>query len=258
MNKTLIILVITFFSINVFSQNIKQDIQEIRGQFKWANSQKDFTKIVLENEEFEDNIPSEGCGLEGYYKDGVLYKIVESDMVSMASYTNEYYLKNNKLIFVFRKEVEYSAPISSGEKINTNTTYEERVYYKDGKIIRHLEKMKSVLTENIDFQKKFKKYKLLLDTKVKHEKEYTLLQGSWRNVDDNDDWYTIMGLRKDQYYKADIQDVCRFWFEGRYFYYHCVEENTTIRYEILKLTNNRLEMQNRLDGNVEIYEKIED
>jgi len=254
MNKTFIILVITFFSVNVFSQNIKQDIQEIREQFKWTNSQKQFIKIVLENEEFEDNVPSEGCGLEGYYIDGILYKIVESVMVSTALYTNEYYLKNNKLIFVFRKEVKFEVE----ENFENKTTYEERVYYKNGKTIRHLEKMKSVLSKNLDYKKKFNKLKLLLDIKVKHESDYNLLQGTWRNIDDNDDWYTIKGLRKDQYYKADIQDVCRFWFEEKYFYYHCIEENTTIKYKILKLTNNRLKMQNKFEGNIEIYEKIED
>jgi len=175
-------------------------------------------------------------------------------MVSTALYTNEYYLKNNKLIFVFRKEVKFEVE----ENFENKTTYEERVYYKNGKTIRHLEKMKSVLSKNLDYKKKFNKLKLLLDIKVKHESDYNLLQGTWRNIDDNDDWYTIKGLRKDQYYKADIQDVCRFWFEEKYFYYHCIEENTTIKYKILKLTNNRLKMQNKFEGNIEIYEKIED
>lgn len=252
--KNILTITLLFFIQSAISQTLEQNIQEIRTQFKWINSQKDFTKIVLENEEFEDQIPSEGCGLEGYYKNETLYKIVESDIVSMGAYTNEYYLKNNKLIFVFRKEVSFDP----NKNYKETTTYEERVYYKNDKVIRHLEKMTSVLSENLDYKKLFKKYKLLLDSKVKHKKEYNLLQGTWIKTDDIDDWFIISGLKREQYFMADFKETFRFWSDGQYIYFHSVARRDDVRYEILKLTETQLEMQNRLTGDVEIYKKKKD
>jgi len=251
MKKLIFVFIITFFGGNLFSQNIKQNIQEIREQFKWTNSQKDFVKVILENEEFTDNVPSEGCGLEGYYKNGILYKIVQSDAVSNAVYTTEYYLKNRILIFVFRKEVQFDAD----ENFKDKTTYEERVYYKNGKIIRHLEKMTSVLSENLDYKELFKNYKHLVDTKGTHEKEYNLLQGTWIKETDIDDWFIISGLKQDQYFMADFSETLRFWFDGEYIYFHSAAQEQDFKYKVLELTDDSLKMQNIQTGKIEVYKK---
>jgi len=254
--KTLLTLIFTFFILgNAVSQTLEQNIQEIRTQFKWVNSQKDFSKVILENEEFTDNIPSEGCGLEGFYKNGTLYKIVESDAVSTAVYTTEYYLKNNLLIFVFRKEAEFTRIPETGNITGSETTYEERVYYKNGKIIRHLEKGESVLDKNLDFKKLLKNYKLLLNTKIKHEKEYNLLQGTWIKVNDIDDWFIISGLKRDQYFMADYSDTYRFWIDEQYLYFHFAMQETDFKYKILQLTDDNLKIQNIESGKIEVYEK---
>jgi len=251
MKKLIFVFVITFLGGNVFSQNIKQNIQEIREQFKWTNSQKDFTKVILENEEFTDNIPSEGCGLEGYYKNGELYKIVQSNAVSNAVYTTEYYLKNSKLIFVFRKEVQFDAD----ENFKDKTTYEERVYYKNGEIIRHLEKKTSVLSKNLDYKVLFNNYKQLLDTKAKYEKEYNLLQGTWIKENDIDDWFIISGLKRDQYFMADFSETYRFWIDGQYIYFHSVAQEQDFKYKILELTDNHLKTQSFVTKKIDLYKK---
>jgi len=255
--KTILSLFLSIFLFgNIFSQTTEQNIQEIRTQFKLVNSQKDFKKVYLENEEFTDQIPSEGCGLDAYYKNGQVYKIIESDAVSNAVYTTEYYLKDNKLIFVYRKEQHFSINPETGDYSNLETTYEERVYYKNGEIIRHLKKGSPVSDENIGYKKLFNDYLKYINTKIKYEKQLNLLQGTWINTDDIDDWFEIRGMSGEQYNRSDYINTFRLWFDGRYLWFHTTsypEEDR--KYEVLELTNKKLEMQDRLSGEVFFYEK---
>jgi len=258
MKKSLIFISLVFFLGNIFAQTLEQNIQEIRKQFKWVNSQKDFKKVVFENEEFTDQVPSEGCGLEIYYKNNNLYKMVENDAASVNLYTTEYYIKNNKLIFVYRKEIEY-AKITEGMPSDPKVIYEDRVYYKNGKIIRHLEKGKSVLSKSLDYKKLFNEYKKYYETKVKYEKQYNFLQGIWINADNIDDWFEITGLRTEYYDKSDPYKTARLWFDGRYLWFHTSsypEEDR--KWEVLELTAKKLEVQDKLSSEVLIYKKKDD
>jgi len=250
-----IISILTFFLFigTLYSQNLEQNIQEIRKQFRYINSQKDLKSVILENQEFTDFIPSEGAGLDGYYRNDTLYKIVENEAVSNAVYTNEYYLKNDQLIFVYR--TEKSLIFHDDGTTSAETNYEERVYYKNGKIIRHLKKGPSVLKEDIDFQKQFKDYFLLLNTEIKYKAQFDKLQGSWSNVDDIDDWFEIKGLLQTQYDRDAIIGDYRFWINGRYLYFRSAADKQINKFELLELTDKKLEMQNRASGEVFIYEK---
>ncbi|RLD52555.1 MAG: hypothetical protein DRI94_02750 [Bacteroidetes bacterium] len=252
--KTILSLFLSIFLFgNIFSQTTEQNIQEIRTQFKLVNSQKDFKKVYLENEEFTDQIPSEGAGLEGFYKNETIYKIVENDAVSQAVYTNQYYLKNNQLIFVYR--TEKSIVMHEDGTFKGEINYDERVYCKNSKIIRHLKKGKSVLSKNLDFQKMFKDYLPLLNTKIKFEKQYNYLQGSWRNADNKNDFFEIEGLIKRVYNEDDIPELSRFWLENKYLYVHNTETKEDFKYEILELSADKLEIQDRLSREVFIYGK---
>ncbi len=256
MKHLILIIVSIFLFANSNAQTLEQNIQEIRTQFKFVNSQKDFKKVYLENEEFADEVPSEGCGLDAYYKNGQVYKIIESDAVSTAVYTTEYYLKDNKLIFVYRKEQHFSLNPETGHYSNLETTYEERVYYKDGKIIRHLKKGSPVSDENIDYKKLFNDYLKYINTKIKYEKQFNLLQGTWTNTDDIDDWFEVRGMSGEQYNRSDYINTFRLWFDGQYLWFH----NTTpgaedVKYKISELSENKLKMQNTSDGEVFSYEK---
>ncbi|HEB62794.1 MAG TPA: hypothetical protein ENI82_06550, partial [Bacteroidetes bacterium] len=73
MKRILFLIILIPFTSILSAQNIKQDINEIRAQFKWINSQKDFQKTYFENDEFTDLIPSEGCQLDVFYKDTNIY-----------------------------------------------------------------------------------------------------------------------------------------------------------------------------------------
>ncbi len=256
--KRILFLIFLIPFINILSaQNIKQDINEIRNRFKWINSQKDFQKVYFENDEFTDQIPSEGCQLDVFNKDTNIYKIIQMDAVSNAVFTTEYYLKNNKLIFVFRKEENFIFPVENDSITKFKTQYEERVYYKDKKIIRYLEKGSTLLNENIDYQKQFEKYKPIINTKIKYGKQYNLLQGTWSNEEDSTDWFIITGLIKQQYKEADPVANYRLWFDGRYLWFHNTEnqEEGDSKYEILELNEKKLEMQDRLSGEVLFYSK---
>ncbi len=257
--KVLIPFLLSIFSVvNINAQTLEQNIQEIRTQFKFVNSQKDFKKVFFENEEFSDNVPSEGCGLEAYYKNGNLYKLIESDAVSTALYTTEYYLKNNQLIFVYRKEVEFTK-IPGNEVVDTETIYEERTYYKNGEIIRHLEKGMSVLDKPLDYLELSEEYKKYYNTKLTYEKQYNILQGTWINSADIDDWFEIMGLRTEHYNQSDYVKTSRVWFDGQYLWFHTTsypEEDQ--KYELLTLNDKKMEVQDRLSGEVLVFEKKSD
>ncbi len=256
MKSLFLFLFITVVFLNSDAQTLEQNIQEIRTQFKFINSQKDFQKVVFENEEFTDEIPSEGCELEVYYKNGNLYKIIESDAASVNLYTTEYYFKNNQLIFVYRKEDEFTK-IPGGKVVDTETIYEERTYYKNGNIIRHLEKGMSVLDKPLDYLELSEEYKKYYETKVKYKKQYDLLQGLWINTDNNDDSFEISGTKTLLFDAPELSNPFRFWIEegGRYIFFHYTNTNEDVKFEILELTNKSFQIQNRLTGEVLTYEK---
>ena len=254
--KTLLILFLaTTFSFNAYAQSIQGDIEEIRKQFKWINSQKDFEKFYFENDEFTDQTPSEGCEMEIYYKKGNIYKIIESCGGANRIYTTEFYLKNNKLIFVYANESEYTR-IGNGNVTDPEVYYENRIYYKDGKIIRHLEKGASTIDKPIDYQKLYNEYQKTINTKVRYEKQYNLLQGTWINTDDIDDWFHITGLKAIHYNKENYRKTSRIWLDGRYLWMHNTEyKEEDGKFEVLELTAEKLELQNKLSGELLVYKK---
>ncbi|HHG83698.1 MAG TPA: hypothetical protein ENJ82_03025 [Bacteroidetes bacterium] len=256
MRTFLLVLSALALSLNAHAQASSQDIEEIREQFKWINAQKDFERVYFDNDEFIDELPSEGCGMEAYYKDGEVYKIVEECFGSTQLYTTEYYLKNEQLIFVYSQESEFVRIPGTGEESEAEVYYENRVYYKDGEIIRHLEKGVSVVDKPIDYQEQYRAYKKLIDTKLKYAKQYELLQGIWINADDIDDWFNVIGVRALHYNRADYLKSSRIWFDGRYLWFHNTEYREEDRkFELLELTDEKLAMQDRLSGEVFVYEK---
>ncbi|HHB51990.1 MAG TPA: hypothetical protein ENK75_02940, partial [Saprospiraceae bacterium] len=131
MKRIVFFIILSFFTKFLTAQNIKQDIAEIKAQFKWINNQKDFQSVYFENDEFTDQIPSEGCELSVFYKNDTIYKIIQKDAVSYAVFTTEFYLKNNHVIFVYRKEENFRISPDDESDIKFKTKYEERVYFKN-------------------------------------------------------------------------------------------------------------------------------
>ena len=259
MKNLIIALSVILLNVNTHAQTLLQNIQEIRKQFKWINSQKDFEKVYFENDEFTDQLTSEGGQMDVFYKNGNVYKIVENFATSGQVYSNEYYMKNNRLIFVYHKETRFLPNPETGEQTKPEVYFEGRIYYKDGKIIRHLKKGKSAIEKPIDYQKQYKAYKKLIDTKIKYPKRYKCLQGIWINADDIDDWFEVVGLKATHYNQADYYKTSRIWFDGRFLWFHNTEyKEVGGKYEVLTWTNKILEMQNRLTGEVVVYRKKEE
>ncbi len=254
--KSILSLLFSFFLVfNLFGQNIEPAIKEIRTQFAWINSQKDFKKAYFENLEFTDDVPSEGCGLDAYYKNGNIYKIIESDAVSAAVYTTEYYLKNNKLIFVYKTEKTFIPSADESENIKIKLNYEERVYYKNGKIIRHLEKGVPLTNTKTDYQKLYNEYRKYILTKINFEKQYNLLQGSWLNTNNADDFFDIEGLIYITYNEEDIPVFSRFYLDGKFLNIHNTETGKNSKFKISELSDKKLVLQNQDSKNVVIFEK---
>ncbi|HSY60619.1 MAG TPA: hypothetical protein VK796_02035 [Cytophaga sp.] len=134
-------LICTFFYTVAFAQT-DNFVNNIRGTVEQINKDKSLIKKTLESEQFLEQ-PADGGGqLVGYFKNGQLVKIVEHIGLSSCVDITEYYIQDNKLIFVYTqgKEFEYVDRLASYNLNLQKVTMECRFYYQDDKLL------KSVLT----------------------------------------------------------------------------------------------------------------
>ena len=134
---------ITFFLVAVlianvsFAQSKADIIKSIKKEFKDINDDNSYTKVVLENEEFMEQMTDRGGSLTGYYKEGKLYKIVEWIGISNGIYISEYYFKEEQLIFVYKafKTVVYDIKKGEVDYDQTGVKFEGRYYFSDKTLI---------------------------------------------------------------------------------------------------------------------------
>ncbi|MDZ7741071.1 MAG: hypothetical protein U5Q03_04795 [Bacteroidota bacterium] len=123
----------------MFSTASGQDnkIAEIRHKFKTINQDTTYTTMTLDNEEFLEQMTDGGGQLTGYFKGDTIYKIHERIGVSYCVRTFEYYFWNGQLIFVFEKEdaFPYVDSLATLDYTSTETTFEGRYYFDQGKLI---------------------------------------------------------------------------------------------------------------------------
>ncbi len=261
MKKLILLITIITISGNIFSQNTKEAINEIRQQYKWINSQKDFKSVSLNNLDFLEHPSDNGATLTGFYKNNTLYKIIETIGISYAVYVNEYYLKNNELIFVYAIEKQYKQKVDKNGKVtgeldytSTDLKYEHRLYYKNGKQIRELKTGTKISGNNIEFPSHFANLKSLLDNKYKYQKEYKLLQGTWTSKDDASNTMEIDGLIKTEYSGNEYIDEAKIKIDGKYLFFYTFDDDT-YKYEILELTDKTLKLIYLARGNTLVYYK---
>ena len=261
MKKLILLITIITISSNIFSQNTKEAINEIRQQFKWVNSQKNFKSVSLNNLDFLEHPTDNGATLTGFYKNNILYKVTETIGISYAIYINEYYLKNNKLIFVYAIEKQYKQKIDKNGKTtgeldytSTDLKYEHRLYYKNEKQIRELKKGTKISGNNTKFLSHFASLKKLLDNKYKYQKEYKLLQGTWISKDDTSNSIEIDGLIKTEYSENEYIDEAKIKIEGKYLFFY-TSDGDTYKYEILELSDKTLKLIYLARGNTLVYYK---
>jgi|GEM_PF-621728 len=126
-----------------FSQSGKEGIETIKTHIDYINEYSELEVITLTNSEFLDDIPDNGAQIIGYFKDDVLFKIIEWFGASYGILTTEYYLKDSQLVYVYEKENSYLQMIDSLNGFvgfnfsETRLNYEAEYYYSNGIIIQN-------------------------------------------------------------------------------------------------------------------------
>jgi len=262
MKRTIIILAFILLIFNVSAQTEKENIETIRTHFKWVNSQKDFDVYDLNNLDFLEHATDNGGTLQGFYKDSILYKIVESIGLSNGIITSEYYLWDNELFFVYYTEKSFKEVYDENNNFveldytKTETKYEERHYFDNDKEIKHLEKGENITGNKPDnFVSVCNRYKNLLDNKKQYNSDYKKLQGTWSSTDDKSYTVEFDGLIRIDYYDGESVDNYRInIIDGGLI---CTDLNNGERYiyGILSLTDKNLTLQYIARGNLLVFIK---
>ncbi len=129
---------VTFSVITSFAQKndkVKsEEIKTIKANFSRINSIKNWTKI----KEVETDDSTEGGFINYYFLNDKLEKIVVQKFGESGQYLAEYYLLNNKLSFVFEKNLRYNVPYYLKEfNYNDSEIIEDRYYYSNNKLINY-------------------------------------------------------------------------------------------------------------------------
>lgn len=120
-----------------FAQSKEEMVRLVRKEFQAINNDSTLKTVVLNNEDFLDEMPDGGGSLTGFYKDGKIRKIVEWIGISHGINIREFYFKDNQLIFVYTqfKSFVYDEKKDTLDLMHTTLTSEGRYYFKDGKLI---------------------------------------------------------------------------------------------------------------------------
>ena len=156
MNFVLLILCLFSFNIAVNATNkVNSVVQEIRNE----KDRTDKEKLVVRKEEVDDGSVGE---VSYYYKGNILKKIVSHLYFETGNEYREYYIKNNRVYFI------YSKLISTEHVIWTDNPkvlgiYETRYYFdSNGKIVRYVDEKGNIHENNSQMReadKKLKEYK---------------------------------------------------------------------------------------------------
>lgn len=259
MKKILIAFVSVVFFQFAYSQTVEESINQIRADYKWINEQQDYTVIVLNNEDFLDFVTDNGAELKGFFKDGKLYKMVETIGLSSAVTVTEYYFWDDNLLFIYGTEKTYKQILNDdGEFVeldyaNTELQYEIRLYYADKKEIRKLEK--GTQLNQKDYLLNVETYVFLLKNRIENQSEYDKIQGSWVSLDDEKNVIEFEGLIKTEFYSNEFIDQSKIRIAGTYLYCWTGEEKEESKYEIISLSSTSLELLFLPAGKVLKYKK---
>lgn len=115
----------------------KSLIPQIRKEYLNINANKFMQKKTLRNKDYLGYEADGGSSLTGYFKKGKLVKIVSWAGISHGIHIDEYYFKDGKLIFVYKKfnSFPYDAQKNRINMKKTTTTFEGRYYFNDDKLI---------------------------------------------------------------------------------------------------------------------------
>ena len=134
---TLISSVFLVFCFSLVAAQPKQlMIHKIRKEVNAINNDLSMKEVVLNNEDFLNDMPDGGGTLTGFYKKGILRKIVCWTGLSFGTENVEYYFRNNQLIFIYEQFNTFLIDKKT-ENIRydaTEKTFQGR-YYFDGNLL---------------------------------------------------------------------------------------------------------------------------
>ena len=147
---------VTFSVMTSFAQKndkVKsEEIKTIKTNFSRINSIKKWSKIAT----YETDDSAEGGYINYYYLNGKLEKIVERKFGESGQYLAEYYLQNNKISFLFEKDMTYNFPLYWKEfDYNKSEIEENRYYFENKELIHFIGKSTNSKTESKDTLDKF-------------------------------------------------------------------------------------------------------
>ncbi len=156
---------------SLFAQNTDK-LLAVRTAVQAINNDSGYQIRMRDNDYFtdvKDEATDNGQELKGYYKNGVLKKMVYSLGLSVCMKTYEYYFSDNELIFVFEKEDDYPPKGDGLDYSRLVNAFEARYYLDKGKVFEtklkgtqrldegknfFLQKMKSLLADLNDEKQK--------------------------------------------------------------------------------------------------------
>jgi hypothetical protein len=115
-------------------------LNKIRKTVEQTNKDKSLTTKTLDNEQFLQQTTDGGGQLTGYFKNGQLVKIIEWVGLSSCIDITEYYLKDDKLIFVYSqgKELQYIDSIATFNSNQQTLTMECRFYIHNDTLLKSI------------------------------------------------------------------------------------------------------------------------
>jgi len=134
-NSILLFIFLILFVTSTKAQTKDESIGLIRKIFQQTNSEKDLTRIQLENDELTDEVPDGGVSLTGYFKDQVLLKISLWIGLSYGISEVEYYFNKDSLLFAYVTEKHFRNTADTINYSKADIKFEGRYYYKNGKLI---------------------------------------------------------------------------------------------------------------------------
>lgn len=113
---------------------VEDAVKQIRADYN-ATESASLTKRTIKL----DGGP-EVAELTKYYRGDALVKMVFTSGGDHGAATDQYYFKNGQLYFIYQSAGGWSFDPSGGEGATIDTGREQRIYFKDNKVIRHLVK----------------------------------------------------------------------------------------------------------------------
>ena len=126
---------VLFFIVS-FAQTKDEQIKLIRKKFEVINKDTTLRKVVLDNEEFLENMTDGGGKLAGFYRNKEIKKIYEWIGLSNGISIKEFYFDKGQLIFVYEKFNSFVFDDKKDEFDLTKikTIFEGRYYFNNEKL----------------------------------------------------------------------------------------------------------------------------